>query len=524
MASGIWNTTCNSTLEDLRIGSEEKIAGNLTFHQLALIIAGGATIISYILSFYLMFQHALNYTKPAEQRHIIRILFMVPIYSTSSFLALWFYWHAVYYNFISEAYEAFAIASFFALMCNLVAPTLHEQKEFFREMQPIQPWLPPVSWFAKCCGGQRGRWRTPISGLTWFNLIWIGVYQYCFIIVIMTIVAAVTEHYDKYCESSNSPVFAHIWVIAIEATSVSIAIFFIFQYYIQFKKSLAEYKLGLKVLSIKLVVFLSFWQTTIISLVTSSTLHLVTANAQLAYPDIKVGIPSLLLCVEMALFALLHLWAFPYASYKPGAKTQFYPSPNPSVDVPPRESEIGPKMGGFAGIKAFGDAINIWDIAKAFGRGVRWLFVGARHRREDVSYQLKSDTSYPMPEDSNAKITDPQFRRNTFGPSGASADPMPEESVGLIANAQPNPGMAHTGHTGPYEDLRGEPGSSPPTGYTPYDERGDIGAVAPQYYAYNAGRPYDVDSSEAGAFSGAGSSAHAGSGNVLWDQEGQRRH
>ncbi|KAI2635061.1 DUF300-domain-containing protein [Xylaria nigripes] len=502
MSSGFWNTTCNSTLEDLRIGSETKIAGNFTFHQLALIIAGSSTIITYIVSFFLIGQHALNYTKPCEQKHIIRILFMVPIYATSSFLSLWFYWHAVYYQVISEAYEAFAIASFFALMCHLVAPNLHDQKEFFRQMKPISPWVLPVSWFAKCSGGERGPWRTPKSGLTWFNIIWIGVYHYCFIRVAMTITAVVTEHYDRYCESSNSPVFAHVWVIVIEAAAVTIAMFCIIQYYSQFRKTLAEHKLGLKVVAIKLVVFLSFWQTIVISLATSSTLHLITANATLAYPDIKVGIPSLLLCVEMALFSVLHLWAFPYGPYREGAKTTLYPSPNPALGIPPRENSHGPKMGGFAGLRAFGDALNLWDVAKAFGRGIRWLFVGVKHRHEDASYQLKSDTSYPTPSGTNVKGTDHlstthEFRPSTGGNPGAPEDPMPDESAGLIANAQPNPGIGQTRQASPYQDSRGKPRQPSPTSYV-YQERHDIEAAPSRYRPYRPGVSNDADSSGAG--------------------------
>ncbi|KAI8633378.1 DUF300-domain-containing protein [Xylariaceae sp. FL1651] len=545
MGSGFWNTTCNSTLEDMRIGSEEKLAGNFTFHQLALIIAGGSTIIAYVVSFYLMWQHALNYTKPREQKHIIRILFMVPIYATSSFLSIWYYWHAIYFQVISEAYEAFAIASFFALMCHLVAPDLHEQKQFFRQMQPVKPWILPVNWFAKCCGGERGCWRTPKSGLTWFNTIWIGVYQYCFIRVAMTIIAVVTQHFDKYCESSNSPVFAHIWVIAIEAVAVTIAMYCILQYYSQFRQALAEHKLGLKVLAIKLVIFLSFWQTIVISVATSSTLHIVSPNAKLAYPDLKVGIPSLLLCIEMALFAILHLWSFPYAPYKEGSKTTYYPSPNPLIGIPPRENEHGPKMGGFAGLKAFGNALNLWDIVKAFGRGIRWLFVGVKHRHEDPSYQLKADTSYPMPSNPGGKSTEHlpianQFRRSTFGLPGAPGEPMPEESAGLIANAQPNPASGHRRQGSPYQDSTPHPqayyeniepsASSHPT-YAPYeDDRGDIGAAAPHYYAYDASDPYG--STEAGVGPAARTvtraqnprnSTQAKIGNALWGHEEQQQ-
>ena len=137
---------------------------------------------------------------------------MVPVYATSSFLSLRFYWHAIYFQVISDCYEAFAISSFFALMCHYMAPDLHEQKEYFRRMRPVKGWVWPLNWFMKCCGGQRGPWRTPASGLTWFNIIWIGIYHYCFIRVAMTITAVVTQYFGRYCESSNNPVFAHIWV------------------------------------------------------------------------------------------------------------------------------------------------------------------------------------------------------------------------------------------------------------------------------------------------------------------------
>ena len=142
---------------------------------------------------------------------IIRILFMVPVYAAAAFLSFWYYWHAIYFQVISDCYEAFAIASFFALLCHYIAPDLHEQKMYFRSIQP-KKWVLPVNWWASCCGGERGPWRTPRSGLTWFNIIWTGIYQYCFIRVTMTITAVVTQYFGKYCESSNSPVFAHIWV------------------------------------------------------------------------------------------------------------------------------------------------------------------------------------------------------------------------------------------------------------------------------------------------------------------------
>ncbi|KID88208.1 hypothetical protein MGU_04618 [Metarhizium guizhouense ARSEF 977] len=456
------NLTCNTTLEDMKIspGSERLIAGRLNFHDLARVISASSTLIATALSLYLIWMHALHYTQPREQRYIIRILFMVPVYSISSYLQLEWYWHAIYFQVIADCYEAFAIASFFALLCHYVAPDIRSQKSFFRELHPIKPWVMPVNWFAKCCGGERGIWRLPKSGLTWFNIIWIGVYHYCFIRVAMTISAVVSQYFKRYCESSNSPVFGHIWIIVINAIAVTIAMYCLIQFYVQLKEPLAEHKLFVKIVAIKLVVFLSFWQASAIS-VGTSTLRIVHPNEVIAYPDLKVGIPALLLCVEMAMFAILHLWAFPYAPYTVGAPRTYYPNPNADKASPAIENERQAPSGGSMGLMALYDALNLWDFIKAFGRGMRWLCCGVKRRKEDISYRRNRGDGLDMdnlPDNKEGGGShDPA--RSGAGPPGQhdeygsvtqayehpsqQANPYyssrVEERAGLMDNAQPNP-------------------------------------------------------------------------------------
>lgn len=182
-----------------------------TFHRLILVISAVGGLIAIIVSLFLMFMHATHYSRPTEQRHILRILFMVPIYAMVSFLSIVFYYHSVYYEVLRDCYEAFAIASFFNLLCSFIGDNLHEQKEYFRKIKP-RPWVWPLSSLKKCTGGEKGAFRTPRSGLTWFNVIFVAVFQYCFIRVSMTIVAVITQHFDRYCLESLNPAFAHVWV------------------------------------------------------------------------------------------------------------------------------------------------------------------------------------------------------------------------------------------------------------------------------------------------------------------------
>ncbi|PBP18011.1 hypothetical protein BUE80_DR011166 [Diplocarpon rosae] len=407
--------------------------------------------------------HATNYTKPYEQRHIIRILFMVPVYATASFLSFFYYWHAVYFQVICDCYEAFAIASFFALLCHYIAPDLHEQKIYFRRIEP-RPWVWPISWFRKCCGGERGPWRTPRSGLTWFNIIWTGVYHYCFIRVSMTVTAVLTQYFGRYCESSNSPVFAHIWILVIEGVAVTIAMYCLIQFYVQLRVDLAPHRPFLKVVAIKLVIFLSFWQSFMISILTSATFNVVTPNAKIAYPDLKVGVPSLLLCIEMAIFAGLHLFAFSWTPYKTSSSGSDYP-------MSPLKNTNGPNQGGFLGFKAFIDAMNPWDLVKAFARGMRWLFIGVKHREKDLSYKSSFDIDNPQHENlrlHSANDSTPhlpiadEFRRSKFGLVSFGGKKPSDEGAGLIAHAEPR--ALALSSPRPYT----------PSGYVPARHRYDI--------------------------------------------------
>jgi hypothetical protein len=220
----------------------------------------------------------------------------------------------------------------------------------------------------------------------------------------------------------------------------------VIQFYVQLRLDLAPHRPFLKVAAIKLVIFLSFWQSFLISILTSSTFNVVKTSTKLAYPDIKIGIPALLICIEMAFFAVLHLFAFPWAPYRTGAEATGYPlSPTGSFNKP------GVKQGGFLGIKALGDAMNPWDLVKGFARGMRWLFVGVKKRENDPSYKPSSENDLTLEStrgDPNYKKTyaggspnlpiADEFRRSKFGlPGFDKVDD--EQQAGLIAHAQPNP-------------------------------------------------------------------------------------
>lgn len=108
---------------------------------------------------------------------------------------------------------------------------------------------------------------------------------------------------------------------------------------------------------------------------------------KLSYPDIYIGIPSALLCIEMAFFAVLHIFAFPWTPYSLKHGANGYTSSSNSVEngASPTIPMTSRKYKGF--FYAIFDAFNPWDVVKASARGLRWMFVRYKHRHDDSSYK-----------------------------------------------------------------------------------------------------------------------------------------
>jgi hypothetical protein len=147
----------------------------------------------------------------------------------------------------------------------------------------------------------------------------------------------------------------------------------------------------------------------------------------------------MLLCVEMAIFAVMHLFAFPWREYDLSKTPYSDPVTAPGSGF----SGTAPKYhGGRMGIKAYGDTFNPWDLIKATARGFRWLFVRRRHRHHDVSYTTpkigvtvdEPATSIPGPNVTSHTLpsaTELEHQRR------ARADTVDDtDTAGLLSNAE----------------------------------------------------------------------------------------
>jgi hypothetical protein len=83
-------------------------------------VSGFFCVAAVALSGFLLLQHLRHFTVPQQQRYIVRIIIIVPLYSLYSFFSMIFVSASVYLAILRDAYEAFAFLQFFKLCCFFV--------------------------------------------------------------------------------------------------------------------------------------------------------------------------------------------------------------------------------------------------------------------------------------------------------------------------------------------------------------------------------------------------------------------
>jgi hypothetical protein len=191
----------------------------------------------------------------------------------------------------------------------------------------------------------------------------------------VAIATDITEALNVYCLESNNVHFAHIWVSTISniltfsvlisspqltviaIVSVAFAVISILIFYKGLKSHLQAHKPLSKLLAFKLIVGLAFIEKIIFTILHStSTLH---PTSTLSQADTDIGIPHLVICVQMVPFALF----FPYAY-----------SVTPYVGLTPYESST----------KAWIGLVNPMELLRAMG-----VAIGMAARRRGRSRASK---------------------------------------------------------------------------------------------------------------------------------------
>jgi len=268
--------------------------------DIAWVLTAVCVIIAVALTFKLLYAHCKNFHKPQHQKHIVRILVMVPVYSIDSWLSFRFYWLSVYFDLFRDCYEAFVIYEFYSLLVEYTGG--YEKSKSTLEQKPSFKLVIPL-----CC------WEVaPKRGLVrWLSRLTL---QYVVIKPPLAVMAIILETTNHYCSGSLTAFGSgYPYIIAIEFVSVTMAMYALILYYVVARKELTPFNPIPKFLSIKFIIAISFWQSVVVAGLVD--VNVIKSSANWSTANFSEGIQNTLICFEMLMVSVWHLIAFNHKEF-----------------------------------------------------------------------------------------------------------------------------------------------------------------------------------------------------------------
>eukprot|EP00026_Physarum_polycephalum_P008619 Phypoly_transcript_08711.p1 GENE.Phypoly_transcript_08711~~Phypoly_transcript_08711.p1 ORF type:complete len:427 (+),score=45.53 Phypoly_transcript_08711:108-1388(+) len=281
----------------------------LANYEIAWIWSAICAFFATVITMYLVYKHSRNFTSKYQQRLIVRCLLMVPIYAIDSFLSFRFYFYSVYFDLARDCYEAFVINNFFCLMIEY-AGGYDIAKQTIVDKKKIKL-IFPLNCFT--ITAYRGTIRT-LKKIT---------LQYVIVRPFLSLVAVILQANHVYCMGNWNLTRGYIYISFVLFCSVTSAMYALIMFYNLFKINMAQHKPLGKFLAIKFVIFLSFWQS--VAVAGLVYLNVVRATAHWSTDNISSGVTNVLICSEMVIASIVHIWVFDYQPYvKEGTKTPVF--------------------------------------------------------------------------------------------------------------------------------------------------------------------------------------------------------
>ncbi|KAM4026026.1 transmembrane protein 184A isoform 1-T2 [Anomaloglossus baeobatrachus] len=288
-------------------------------------ISGVFVWTALLLTCHQIYLHLRNYTMPNEQRYIIRILFIVPIYSFDSWLSLLLIGndqYYVYFDSVRDCYEAFVIYSFLSLCFEYLGGESAIMTEI--RGKPIKS----SCFYGTCC----------LQGMSYsigfLRFCKQATLQFCIVKPIMAVVTIILQAFGKYHDGDFNVQSGYLYITIIYNFSVSLALYALFLFYFATKELLHPFEPVLKFLTIKAVIFLSFWQGMLLAILERCgaipEVQIINGNT-VGAGTVAAGYQNFIICIEMLFAAIALRYAFTCQVYR--EKTE-----NSTANVAPMQS------------------------------------------------------------------------------------------------------------------------------------------------------------------------------------------
>ncbi|KAL2316108.1 Organic solute transporter Ostalpha-domain-containing protein [Schizosaccharomyces pombe] len=262
-------------------------------------LCGFFVAIALVLSCISIITHLKNYKKPVLQRSVVRILMMIVIYSSVSFLSVYNEKIGSIFEPFREIYEAFALYCFFCLLIDYLGGERAAVISLHGHLPRPRLW--PLNYLQD---------DIDLSDPYTFLSIKRGILQYTWLkpfLVIAVLLTKVTGVYDR----EDQPVYASadLWIGLVYNISITLSLYSLTTFWVCLHEELAPFRPFPKFLSVKAIIFASYWQQTVLSI--ANWLGLLNGTGWI-YSLLNQNV---LMCLEMPFFALSHWYAFRIEDY-----------------------------------------------------------------------------------------------------------------------------------------------------------------------------------------------------------------
>ncbi|XP_031153841.1 transmembrane protein 184ba isoform X1 [Sander lucioperca] len=261
-----------------------------------------------ILTCHQIYMHLRFYSSPREQRHIVRILFIVPIYAFDSWLSLLFFTndqYYVYFDTVRDCYEAFVIYNFLSLCYEYLGGESAIMAEI--RGKPIES----SCMYGTCC--LRGK----AYSIGFLRFCKQATLQFCVVKPLMAAITVILQAYAKYKDGDFNVAGGYLYVTIINNISVSLSLYALFLFYFSTRELLSPYSPMLKFLMVKSIIFLSFWQGVLLAILEKcgAIPEIDSVEVSVGEGTVAAGYQNFIICIEMFFAALGLRHAFTYRVY-----------------------------------------------------------------------------------------------------------------------------------------------------------------------------------------------------------------
>ena len=269
-------------------------------------VAGFFVVMTVPISLSSIISHLTHWFAPDVQKYVVRILWMVPLYSLTSWSSLLCQPITVYTEPLRDLYEAYVISSFVYYMIAL----LGGEDALSVTLERKAPSLGEHPWPLRLV---LSRWT---MGEEFMVQCKTGTLQFIVVKSITTVIYVVLTPLGLYSEGLFNIRSAFTYVSLILSASMGWAMYCLVKLFVATKEELRSPKdwrpVG-KFLCIKGVVFFTWWQ---------GVLFLILRNVGIIGPigdwdaqNVAKGLQDLAVCVEMLAFSIAHNFTFSYRDY-----------------------------------------------------------------------------------------------------------------------------------------------------------------------------------------------------------------